>query len=177
VLLSTVRQFASYGSLPELDEQKRPRFAYDRVIHEHCPRRAHFDAGRFAKQFGDAAHESGYCLYELGCKGPVTHAPCSTRHFNETPDAWPIGIGAQCFGCTEKGVGFTMPLFAQVPIKFATPPATYPEVKAPSGSVSPLATGLVGLVAGGLIAGGAVAASRLKAPPPPDADPGEEKKP
>jgi hydrogenase small subunit len=176
VLLSTVLQYATYGSIPELDDQKRPKFAYDRVIHEHCPRRAHFDAGRFAKVFGDEAHEKGYCLYELGCKGPVTHAPCSTRHFNDTPDAWPIGIGAQCFGCTEKGVGFTLPLFAQVPIKFATPPATYPEVKAPSGSVSAAATGLVGLVAGGLIGAGAVAASRLSAPPPPEKET-EEKKP
>ncbi len=37
----------------------RPMFAYGRTIHEHCPRRAHFDAGRFAQQFGDEGHRQG----------------------------------------------------------------------------------------------------------------------
>ena len=38
-----------------LDDKGRPLFAYGRTIHEHCPRRAHFDAGRFARQYGDIA--------------------------------------------------------------------------------------------------------------------------
>ena len=50
-LLGTVLQFATAGTLPALDELKRPKFAYDRVIHDHCPRRPHFDAGRFAAAF------------------------------------------------------------------------------------------------------------------------------
>ena len=37
ILLGTVLQFAKTGTLPELDDKKRPKFAYDRVIHEHCP--------------------------------------------------------------------------------------------------------------------------------------------
>ena len=33
-----------------------------RLIHEHCERRPHFDAGRFAKEFGDEGHrEAGAC--------------------------------------------------------------------------------------------------------------------
>src|SRR5208337_4457120 len=103
-LLGVVLQFADSGTLPELDEERRPKFAYDRDIHEHCPRRAHFDAGRFVKQYGDEGHREGWCLYEMGCKGPDTHAGCSTRHFNEMPDVWPIGIGAPCIGCTEKSI-------------------------------------------------------------------------
>jgi hydrogenase small subunit len=181
-LLGTVLEFAKYGKLPELDDKKRPKFAYDRYIHEHCPRRAHFDAGRFAKQFGDAGHEQGYCLYELGCKGPVTKAGCSTRHFNDTVDAWPIGIGSPCFGCTEQGVGFTQPIFSKATIKLATPPATYPLVKAPSGNVDPRSTGLTGFVAGVLVGAGAVAARNLssssKAPEAPKAEGShDEKKP
>ena len=86
------------------------------LIHDHCPRRAHFDAGRFAAQFGDAGHRQGWCLYKLGCKGPVTHAPCSTRHFNEVVDCWPIGIGAPCVGCTEKDIAFTVPIFTTADI-------------------------------------------------------------
>jgi hydrogenase small subunit len=52
-LLGTVLQYATYGTLPALDAQGRPKFAYGQTIHEHCPRRAHFDAGRFADAFGD----------------------------------------------------------------------------------------------------------------------------
>ena len=55
-LLGTVLQFATFGTLPDLDEKGRPRFAYGRTIHEHCPRRAHFDAGRFAEKYGDEGH-------------------------------------------------------------------------------------------------------------------------
>ncbi len=57
--LGTVLQFATFGTLPALDDKGRPKFAYGRTIHEHCPRRAHFDAGRFAKQFGDEGHRQG----------------------------------------------------------------------------------------------------------------------
>jgi len=82
-LLATVLEYVTMGKLPALDEFGRPKFAYERVIHENCPRRAHFDAGRFAAAFGDEGHRKGWCLYKMGCKGPVTHASCSTRHFNE----------------------------------------------------------------------------------------------
>ena len=102
-LIGTVLEILRTGAPPELDSDLRPKFAYDRVIHVQCPRRAHFDSGRFAQQFGDDGHRHGWCLYKLGCKGPDTHAGCSVRMFNETPDVWPIGIGAPCVGCTEKG--------------------------------------------------------------------------
>jgi len=175
ILLGTVLQYAKTGTLPELDDKKRPKFAYDRVIHEHCPRRPHFDAGRFAKQFGDEGHRQGYCLYRLGCKGPVTHASCSTRHFNEVVDAWPIGVGAPCFGCTEQFVGYTIPAFQTVPIANATPPATYPDVEGQhdKGYVTATAAGVAG-VAGGIILGaGYVAARKFSAKPGDDGVPGE----
>jgi Ni,Fe-hydrogenase I small subunit len=54
-------------------------------------------AGKPKSAHGGRAQE-GWCLYELGCKGPDTHAGCSTRHFKEIPDVWPIGIGAQSIG-------------------------------------------------------------------------------
>jgi hydrogenase small subunit len=159
VLLGTVLQYAKTGTLPELDDQKRPKFAYDRVIHDHCPRRPHFDAGRFAKNFGDEGHRHGWCLYQLGCKGPVTHAPCSTRHFNDIVDAWPIGIGAPCFGCTEQGVGYTIALYETVPIQRPLGPDTYPAVYAEHKGISPLATGVAGVL-GGALAGAGILASK-----------------
>ncbi len=158
-LLAVVLEYAALGKVPALDSKNRPKFAYDRVVHEHCPRRAHFDAGRFAQVYGDEGHRQGWCLYKLGCKGPATHAACSTRHFNEVPDCWPIGVGAPCFGCTEQGVGFNIPLFTTVQIHNATPPDTYPMVTSSSGAIGAAAVGVAGLAIGAL-GGSAWAASK-----------------
>ncbi len=114
-LLGTVLQYATYGTLPALDEEAAAEVrVWPDTIHEHCPRRAHFDAGRFAEMFGDEGHRMGYCLYKLGCKGPATHANCSVQHFGEVDGAWPIGLGHPCFGCTEQNIAFRMPLHATV---------------------------------------------------------------
>jgi hydrogenase small subunit len=160
-LLGVVLQYASAGTLPALDAEKRPLFAFDRLIHEHCPRRAHFDAGRFVEQFGDDGHRQGWCLYQMGCKGPVTHAGCSTRHFNDVPDVWPIGIGAPCVGCTERDVAFKVPMFDKAPIADPRPPSTYPGIDVEQGEIDPWATGLVGLLAGGAVGAAAMAAKRF----------------
>jgi hydrogenase small subunit len=161
VLFGTVLEYATTGKLPKLDKLGRPLFAYDRTIHEHCPRRAHFDAGRFAAQFGDEGHQQGWCLYKLGCKGPVTHAPCSTRHFNEVVDCWPIGIGAPCAGCTEKDIAFTIPMFTTADIKRPVPPDYYPQVNPEHKPISPVATGVAGIVGGALVGAGFIASRKL----------------
>ena len=159
--LGTVLQFVTFGTLPDLDEKGRPRFAYGRTIHEHCPRRPHFDAGRFALKFGDEGHRQGYCLYRLGCKGPATHANCSVMHFNEVEGAWPIGIGHPCVGCTEQKVAFRVPIHDTVEIDRPTPPDQYPPVGADHGGVSPWATGVAGLVGGAALGAGWMAAKKL----------------
>ena len=181
VFLGTVLQFVTLGSLPALDAKGRPEFAYGRTIHEHCPRRAHFDAGRFALTFGDKGHRQGHCLYRLGCKGPATHASCSTLHFGDVIGAWPIGIGHPCTGCTEKAIAFRIPMHDTVEIERPMPPDTYPAIHPEPGGADPWATGLAGLVAGGLAAGGISYARHLSrekkavddAQPAPD-EPGEE---
>ncbi len=160
ILLGTVLQFVTFGTLPALDDKGRPLFAYARVIHEDCPRRPHFDAGRFAQKYGDEGHRLGYCLYKLGCKGPATHASCSTMRFGDV-DAWPIGIGHPCFGCTEKQIGFRVALHETVPIDRPTPPDTYPAVGAKQGNVTPIATGLAGVVGGALLGAGWMASKKL----------------
>uniref|UniRef100_A0A832I573 Twin-arginine translocation signal domain-containing protein n=1 Tax=Eiseniibacteriota bacterium TaxID=2212470 RepID=A0A832I573_UNCEI len=160
IFLGTVLQYVALGTLPALDDRGRPKFAYARTIHEDCPRRPHFDAGRFAQQFGDDGHRQGWCLYKLGCKGPATHASCSTLQFGDV-GAWPIGTGHPCFGCTEPRLGFRMPLHQTVEIDRPTPPDTYPSVDADSGRVSPIATGLAGLAAGALAGAGFMASKKL----------------
>ena len=162
ILLGTLLQFVALGKLPELDELGRPKFAYGRTIHEHCPRRAHFDSGRFAEEFGDEGHRLGYCLYKLGCKGPSTHASCSTLQFCEVVDAWPIGLGHPCFGCTEQAVAFRVPMLKPAEILRPTPPSTYAPVAAPQGFISPLATAVGGLIGGALLGAGWMASRGMK---------------
>jgi hydrogenase small subunit len=81
----------------DLDEFLRPKAFYGNLIHENCERRAYYDEGKFAKKFGDPG-----CLYELGCKGPVTHADCPIRRWNNGTN-WCIGAGSPCIGCCEPG--------------------------------------------------------------------------
>ncbi len=157
--LGTVLQFATMGTLPALDDKLRPKYAYGRTIHEHCPRRAHFDAGRFALKYGDESHRLGHCLYRLGCKGPATYANCSVQHIGEIPDAWPIGLGQPSIGCTEEELAFRAPLHSTVDIERPTPPDTYPPIQGEPGAVSAVASGLAGAIVGA-IAGGAMVASR-----------------
>ncbi len=162
--LSTVIHFLTFGKLPALDDKARPRFAYGRLIHENCERRPHFDAGRFAVKFGDEGHRKGYCLYKLGCKGPMTYANCPAILFNDVGSgAWPVGTGHPCFGCTESGVGFTIPLHTQASLKYITPAAGHPPITEQRGSgVSVGAAALVGAVAGAVVGGGAMVLKNLE---------------
>jgi hydrogenase small subunit len=161
--LSTVLQFLTFGNLPALDAKNRPKFAYGRLIHENCERRPHFDAGRFAMEFGDHGHRQGWCLYQLGCKGPETYANCPSILFGDVGSgSWPVGTGHPCFGCTEKGVGFTKPIHALAEVKSVVPPLSFPSVDQPKGKgVTPTAAGIVGVVAGAAAGATAVMASRL----------------
>lgn len=114
-LLATVAYILTFNRLPELDELRRPVFAYGRKIHDHCERRPHFDEGRFVESFGDEGHKRGYCLYKVGCKGPVTYANCMTLKFCDI-GAWPIGSGHPCLGCTEPNFWDRMtPFYKHLP--------------------------------------------------------------
>jgi hydrogenase small subunit len=158
--LSTVLHLLTFRKLPELDEQARPKFAYGRLIHENCERRPHFDSGRFAVQFGDEGHRKGYCLYKLGCKGPETFANCPSILYNDVgAGAWPVGTGHPCFGCTEKGVGFTVPLHYPARPKYITPPTFFTEAYPGKPEVAPGTKALAAGVAGAVI--GAAGAAML----------------
>ena len=160
--LGVVLQYATYGTLPALDDQGRPMFAYGRTIHEDCPRRPHFDAGRFAEQFGDEGHRNGWCLYQLGCKGPETYNNCSLQPFGDVAGAWPIGTGHPCFGCSEYGVAFNKPLHDTAEVLRLTPSAAFPDVNEDRvGGISPWATGVAGAVGGAAVGAAAMASRQL----------------
>jgi hydrogenase small subunit len=99
-IAATLVYFLTYGRWPELDALRRPLFAYGKTIHDNCERRAHFDAGQYVEAWGDAGHRAGYCLYKLGCKGPVASQNCPNVGWNEGT-SWPIGCGHPCIGCAE----------------------------------------------------------------------------
>jgi len=172
--LTTVVHYLVLGKLPELDAKGRPKFAYGRLIHENCERRAHFDAGRFATTFGDEGHRQGWCLYKLGCKGPETYANCPSILFGDVgTGSWPVGTGHPCIGCTEKGVGFTKPIHALATLLTVTPPTQFARPAEEQGQGSTLATVACVAAVGGLAIGaGAQLAKNLGNhvdPPPPAA--------
>lgn len=156
--LSTVLYLLTFKRPPELDQLNRPKFAYGRLIHDNCERRAHFNAGRFALEFGDQGHRLGYCLYKLGCKGPETYANCPAIGFGDVGfGSWPVGTGHPCYGCTEQATAFRKPMYALATIKSLLPPTAYPQVGAHEGSgVSPGAAAVLGAVGGVAVGAGAM---------------------
>jgi hydrogenase small subunit len=95
-MIGTIVNVLKYG-IPELDDLNRPTMFYgtDKLIHDNCELRQYFDSGIFAKDYGDKG-----CLYELGCKGPVSHCDVSTRGWNSGVN-WCNRSGGPCIGCTE----------------------------------------------------------------------------
>lgn len=98
-IISTILHVLLLGKLPELDAYLRPRDLYGQTIHDNCPRRAHFDEGRFVTVLGSREEALGYCLYKVGCRGPHTFANCPSVQWNNRQN-WCIGV-APCIGCFE----------------------------------------------------------------------------
>jgi len=99
-MVGVVLHYVLTGQIPELDSLLRPKFAFGYRIHDNCERRAHFDAGEFVEEWGDVGAQNNFCLYKMGCKGPMTFNNCSIIRYNEGAN-WPIGVGRGCIGCSE----------------------------------------------------------------------------
>lgn len=124
-ITGTIIHFVLTGQIPELDHLNRPKFAFGYRIHDNCERRAHFDAGEFVEEWGDEGAQNNWCLYKMGCKGPMTFNNCSIVRYNSGTN-WPIGAGHGCIGCSE-------PQFWD---KYATErPIADTHIKAPTGGV------------------------------------------
>ena len=102
VMTGVLAYYLTFGTLPELDALGRPKTFYGETIHERCYRRPFYDQGKFAKTFDDEGARRGWCLFELGCKGPVTHNACATTKWNDAT-SFPIESGHGCLGCSEPG--------------------------------------------------------------------------
>jgi hydrogenase small subunit len=100
VMTGVLAHYLTFGRIPDLDAQHRPIAFYGETIHDRCYRRPFYDKGMFAKTFDDDGARSGWCLYELGCKGPTTHNACATIKWN-AGTSFPIQSGHPCLGCSE----------------------------------------------------------------------------
>jgi hydrogenase small subunit len=99
-LAGVLVHFVSFGRLPDLDDARRPLAYFGTTIHDQCYRRPFYDQGKFAKSFDDEGARQGWCLFELGCKGPTTHNACASLKWNGGT-SFPIESGHGCIGCSE----------------------------------------------------------------------------
>ena len=148
-MTGTIAHLLAFGKIPELDHLGRPKAFFGDNIHDRCYRRPFYERGQFAHAFDDEGARNGWCLYELGCKGPITYNACATTKWNAGV-SFPIQSGHGCLGCSEpdfwdKGSFYT-PL---------------------SGSIGPTAKLVGGAALAGAVAGlaaAAVARSRKSQP-------------
>lgn len=100
VMAGVLTSFLTFGELPELDHLKRPKAFFAETIHDRCYRRPFYDQGKFARSFDDEGARKGWCLFELGCKGPITYNACATIKWNGG-FTFPIQSGHGCIGCSQ----------------------------------------------------------------------------
>jgi len=103
VMMGVVTHLLVLGQVPALDSQNRPKEFYGRRVHDTCYRRANYDAGLFVESWDDDGARKGYCLYKMGCKGPVTYNACSVVKWNDGT-SYPIQSGA-----ARRASGTTVP--------------------------------------------------------------------
>ena len=144
VITGVLAQYLALGTLPDLDHLGRPKAFFGETIHDRCYRRPFYDQGKFAKTFDDEGARNGWCLFELGCKGPVTYNACATTKWNEGT-SFPIESGHGCLGCSEPN--------------FWDAGSFYHPLSTPS---RPIKTAELGLVAGAAVGVAIAVANRSK---------------
>ncbi|RDH81692.1 MAG: Ni/Fe hydrogenase [endosymbiont of Galathealinum brachiosum] len=92
--------YLAFDKFPALDELKRPVNFYGNTVHERCSRYHFYKEEKFAESFDDEGARKGWCLYKLGCKGPVTHNACAVHKWNKGT-SFPVESGHPCIGCSE----------------------------------------------------------------------------
>ncbi|WP_457638826.1 NADH-quinone oxidoreductase subunit B family protein [Persephonella sp.] len=80
----------------KLDSFNRPKELFMYLTHDGCIRNEYFEWKVESEEFG---HKEGCLFYNLGCRGPMTHAPCNKILWNRTSSKTRAGM--PCLGCTE----------------------------------------------------------------------------
>src|SRR5215467_1154919 len=146
--------YLTFGELPATDQYHRPLFAYGRIIHDQCERRAHYDAGRYVEEWGDEGHRKGWCLYKMGCKGPQATFNCPNVRWNDQT-SWPVKAGHGCLACASHRFWDTKSPFYE-----RLPQVPGFGVDVPAGEIGLIVTGAV---AAGTIVHGIASAVRDRA--------------
>ncbi|WP_201351959.1 hydrogenase small subunit [Hydrogenimonas urashimensis] len=106
-VVGTLIYYIMFDEVPELDEKRRPKWAYSYRIHDNCERRGHYDLEEFVLEWGDEGAKKGWCLFKMGCKGPYADLNCPQVKFNEGT-SWPVQAGHGCIACGEGKVAFDL---------------------------------------------------------------------
>jgi len=114
VMVGVVVHLLTFDRIPQLDAMGRPKAFYSRRVHDTCYRRPNYDAGLFVESFDDDNAKKGYCLYKMGCKGPVTYNSCGIIKWNDGT-SYPIQSGHPCIGCSEAGFWDNGPFYRHLP--------------------------------------------------------------
>lgn len=138
----------------KLDPYGRPLAFYGKRIHEICPRNGYFQLGQFSKKFSDP-----YCMYQLGCKGPVTYADCPIRLWN-SGNSWCVGANSLCIGCVEPGFPDIMSPLMKKAEGWEVDPLALPKPEKEDTGISPALAAGLGAIAGAAVTGAGVAISR-----------------
>lgn len=101
VITGTIVHYVTFGKIPELTPLGRPKAFYSKRVHDGCLRRSFFDAGQFVEQFDDDGAKKGWCLYKVGCKGPVAYNACAVTEWNNGV-SFPVKSGHPCMACSEN---------------------------------------------------------------------------
>ena len=80
VLRGLVQRFSEADAQAIKDIEKTTNHdvkAVEYWLKQRCEALPHYRAKEFVQEWGDEGHRKGWCLYQMGCKGPGTHANCS----------------------------------------------------------------------------------------------------
>lgn len=102
--------YLTYGTIPELDENLRPRIFYGGTVHHNCARHPFFHQHKFAETFDDEKARAGWCLFNLGCRGPMTFNACTNIKWNGKA-SYPTFTGHGCIGCSQPDFWDAFPSF------------------------------------------------------------------
>lgn len=97
-ILYLAMMLAGHAPLIELDDCLRPKWLFERTVHESCNRAAFYEHGDFATEYG-SDHR---CLVKLGCKGPVVKCNVPVRGWVNGIGGCP-NVGGICMACTMPG--------------------------------------------------------------------------
>ncbi len=114
VMTGTIVHLLAFDRIPQLDGLGRPKAFYSRRVHDTCYRRPNYDAGLFVNSFDDENAKRGYCLYKMGCRGPVTYNACGVMRWNGGV-SFPIQSGHGCIGCSEANYWDNGPFYRHLP--------------------------------------------------------------